>query len=48
VTLLGAVDTGYRMILSSPDEARDSLMQLYHRRHSEHIEVGSSGLTLAS
>ena len=47
-TVLGAVDLGYRVILvrdgvcSSSDEGHDALMQIYHRRYTEQIEVADA------
>jgi nicotinamidase-related amidase len=44
-TVLDAVDLGYRVILvrdavcSSSDAGHDALMQIYHRRYTEQIEV---------
>jgi nicotinamidase-related amidase len=52
-TVLGAVDVGYRVILvrdavcSSSDEGHDALMQLYHQRYSEQIEVADASTILA-
>jgi nicotinamidase-related amidase len=52
-TVLGAVDLGYRVILvrdavcSSSDEGHDALMQIYHRRYSEQIEVADAATILA-
>lgn len=52
-TVLGAVDLGYRVILvhdgvcSSSDEGHDALMQIYHRRYSEQIEVVDAETLLA-
>ena len=52
-TVLGAVDLGYRVIVvhdgvcSSSDEGHDALMQLYHRRYSEQIEVADAQTILA-
>jgi nicotinamidase-related amidase len=51
-TALGAVDFGYRVILvrdavcSSSDEGHDALMQLYHRRYTEQIEVADTATVL--
>jgi nicotinamidase-related amidase len=47
-TVLGAVDLGYRVILvrdavcSSSDEGHDALMQIYHRRYTEQVEVADA------
>jgi len=44
-TVLGAIDRGYRTILvtdaicSSADQTHDALMELYHSRFSEQVEV---------
>jgi nicotinamidase-related amidase len=52
-TVLGAVDLGYRVILvrdaicSSSDEGHDALMQIYHRRFTEQIEVADASTILA-
>jgi nicotinamidase-related amidase len=52
-TVLGAVDLGYRVILvhdavcSSSDQGHDALMQIYHRRYSEQIEVATAETILA-
>jgi nicotinamidase-related amidase len=52
-TVLDAVDAGYRVIVvrdavcSSSDEGHDALMQIYHRRYSEQIEVADAGTILA-
>jgi nicotinamidase-related amidase len=51
-TVLDAVDLGYRVILvrdavcSSSDAGHDALMQLYHRRYSEQIEVADARTVL--
>lgn len=45
-TLLGAIDFGYRTVLaedaicSTSDEAYDSIMRLFTKRYSHHVEVG--------
>ncbi len=50
--LLGAVDLGYRVILvrdavcSSSDAGHDALMQLYHQRYTEQIEVADAATIL--
>src|SRR5438874_683804 len=47
-TVLGAVDLGYRVILvrdgvcSSSDAGHDALMQLYHQRYTDQIEVADA------
>ena len=52
-TVLGAVDLGYRVILvrdavcSSSDEGHDALMQIYHRRYTEQIEVADANAIVA-
>ena len=52
-TVLGAVDLGYRVILvrdavcSSSDEGHDALMQIYHRRYTEQIEVADATAIMA-
>jgi nicotinamidase-related amidase len=52
-TALGAVDRGYRVIIvndaicSSSDEGHDAMMQLYHRRYTEQIEVADADTILA-
>jgi nicotinamidase-related amidase len=52
-TALGAVDLGYRVILvrdavcSSSDAGHDALMQMYHRRYTEQIEVTDGATVLA-
>jgi nicotinamidase-related amidase len=52
-TVLGAVDLGYRVILvkdavcSSSDEGHDALMQIYHRRYTEQIEVADASTIVA-
>jgi nicotinamidase-related amidase len=52
-TVLGAVDAGYRVILvrdavcSSSDVGHDALMQIYHRRYGEQIEVADAATILA-
>ena len=52
-TVLGAVDFGYRVVLvrdaicSSSDEGHDALMQIYHRRYSEQIEVADASTVLS-
>jgi nicotinamidase-related amidase len=52
-TVLGAVDLGYRVILvrdavcSSSDEGHDALMEIYHRRYTEQIEVADAKTILA-
>ena len=52
-TVLGAVDLGYRVILvrdavcSSSDEGHDALMQIYHRRYTEQIEVADASAIMA-
>jgi nicotinamidase-related amidase len=52
-TVLGAVDLGYRVIVvrdavcSSSDEGHDALMQLYHQRYTEQIEVADAGTVIA-
>ena len=52
-TVLGAVDLGYRVILvrdavcSSSDEGHDALMQIYHRRYTEQIEVADASTIMA-
>src|SRR4051795_9338758 len=52
-TVLGAVDLGYRVILvrdavcSSSDEGHDALMQIYHRRYTEQIEVTDASTIVA-
>jgi nicotinamidase-related amidase len=52
-TVLGAVDLGYRVILvrdavcSSSDEGHDALMQIYHRRYTEQIEVADASAIVA-
>ena len=52
-TVLGAIDLGYRIIVvrdavcSSSDEGHDALMQLYHDRYSEQIEVADAAAVLA-
>jgi len=44
-TVLGAIDRGFRVVLvtnaicSSADQTHDALMQLYHSRFSEQVEV---------
>jgi nicotinamidase-related amidase len=51
-TVLDAVDLGYRVILvrdavcSSSDAGHDALMQIYHRRYTEQIEVTDAGTIL--
>lgn len=45
-TLLGAIDFGYRTVLaedaicSTSDEAYDSIVRLFTKRYSHHVEVG--------
>ncbi len=45
-TLLGAIDLGYRTVLvqdaicSSSDKSHDSMLDLFGRRYSRHVEVG--------
>jgi hypothetical protein len=34
-------------VCSSSDEGHDALMQIYHRRYSEQIEVADAGTILA-
>jgi nicotinamidase-related amidase len=52
-TVLAAVDLGYRVILvrdavcSSSDEGHDALMQIYHRRYTEQIEVADASTIVA-
>jgi nicotinamidase-related amidase len=52
-TVLDAVDLGYRVILvrdavcSSSDEGHDVLMQIYHRRYTEQIEVADASAIVA-
>jgi nicotinamidase-related amidase len=52
-TVLGAVDLGYRVIpvrdevCSSSDAGHDAMMQIYHRRYSEQIEVADAETILA-
>jgi nicotinamidase-related amidase len=52
-TVLGAVDLGYRVIVvrdgvcSSSDEGHDALMQIYHRRYTEQIEVADASTIVA-
>ena len=52
-TVLSAVDLGYRVILvrdavcSSSDEGHDALMQIYHRRFTEQIEVADSSTIMS-
>ena len=52
-TVLGAVDLGYRVIVvrdavcSSSDAGHDALMQLYHMRYSEQIEVADAAAVMA-
>ena len=52
-TVLGAVDLGYRVILardgvcSSSDEGHDALMQIYHRRYTEQIEVADASTIMS-
>ncbi len=52
-TVLGAVNLGYRVILvrdavcSSSDAGHDALMQLYHQRYTEQIEVTDAATILA-
>ena len=52
-TVLGAVDLGYRVVLvrdavcSSSDEGHDALMQIYHRRYTEQIEVADASAIVA-
>lgn len=52
-TVLGAVDVGYRVILvrdavcSSSDAGHDALMQLYHQRYTEQIEVADAATIIA-
>jgi nicotinamidase-related amidase len=52
-TVLGAVDLGYRVIVvhdavcSSSDQGHDTLMQLYHTRYSEQIEVADAAAVMA-
>jgi nicotinamidase-related amidase len=52
-TVLSAVDLGYRVILvrdavcSSSDEGHDALMQIYHRRYTEQIEVADASTIMA-
>ncbi len=52
-SVLGAVDLGYRVILvrdavcSSSDEGHDALMEIYHRRYTEQIEVADAETILA-
>jgi nicotinamidase-related amidase len=52
-TVLGAVDLGYRVILvrdaicSSSDEGHNALMQIYHRRFTEQIEVADSSTIMS-
>jgi nicotinamidase-related amidase len=51
-TVLDAVDLGYRVIVvrdavcSSSDAGHDALMQIYHRRYTEQIEVADAGMVL--
>ena len=53
VTVLGAVDAGYPVILvrdavcSSSDEGHDALMQICTRRYGEQIEVAGADAVLA-
>jgi nicotinamidase-related amidase len=53
-TVLGAVDLGYRVILvrdavcSSSDAGHDALMQLYHQRYGEQIEVTDAATIMAN
>jgi nicotinamidase-related amidase len=52
-TVLGAVDLGYRVVLvrdavcSSSDEGHDALMEIYHRRYTEQIEVADAKTIMA-
>jgi nicotinamidase-related amidase len=52
-TVLGAVDLGYRVVLvrdavcSSSDEGHDALMEIYHRRYTEQIEVADANTIIA-
>ncbi len=52
-TVLGAVDLGYRVIVvrdavcSSSDAGHDALMQLYHQRFSEQIELADASTIMA-
>lgn len=52
-TVLGAVDTGYRVILvtdaicSSSDAGHDALLQVYHRRFNEQIETTTAETVLS-
>jgi nicotinamidase-related amidase len=52
-TVLGAVDLGYRVVLvrdavcSSSDEGHDALMEIYHRRYTEQIEVADADTIMA-
>ena len=52
-TVLDAVDLGYRVIVvrdgvcSSSDAGHDALMQLYHRRYTEQIEVADAATILS-
>jgi nicotinamidase-related amidase len=52
-TVLGAVDLGYRVVLvrdavcSSSDEGHDALMEIYHRRYTEQIEVADANTIMA-
>jgi nicotinamidase-related amidase len=47
-TVLGAVDLGFRVILvqdaicSSSDEGHDALLDVYHRRYAEQIEIADA------
>ena len=51
-SVLGAVDIGYRVILvrdaicSSSDAGHDALMQLYHQRYTEQIEVTDASVIM--
>src|SRR5262249_6859627 len=51
-TAIGAVDLGYRVILvrdavcSSSDAGHDALMQMYHRRYTEQIEMADGATRL--
>jgi nicotinamidase-related amidase len=51
-TVLSAVDLGYRVIVvedaicSSSDEGHDALMQIYHQRYAEQIEVADGATIL--
>lgn len=54
VTVLGAVDAGYRVVLardaicSSSDRTHDALLRLYHERFGQQIEPADSAVILDS